>query len=793
MYQGQARAPRSRLIRSSLVGLVALVLLAGVTATAAPAHAAGPGDPPTNNVTLDMEGGLPLLYPLGLKVFNLYWDSSWNQTQSISTGVIDTATKGLLNSAYENSLRQYGVPDITFDRSERAAWPCASAPGATISAAAIFAFVECEVDGTIVTNVPRPVPAALGLPTDRIYNVILPAGTTVADPLVKSGSCNATLPSGSTRWRGFHAFVPAWPAAPLTNIHFTVTASQCTPNLATMMEVISHEIVEAATDPVPLASWADSSTAGPGTSPLSGVVSTLTAGEAADICASATPNFGRVRLANGMFPIRVAAYWSNFDDACVVGGDSASMNEMVVDTRLTAVGAPPGATVVINGTAFPLPFSGALFDGDKFTFSSPIETVPGSVRFIRGSACPAPLTAIVFPAGNTTANASTAFNCPYEREHMLSASTTPTAAANGNASLTPSGWRASSATVTVTADLTVPAGPDSRYELQGWTIDGLPATTCGTTCSVSMAQPHDVKAVYQLQHRMSFTATGLPVGTPWQVTVQGVPHSIPFDDWFDAGKSASFSYPPGSTSATTVITLKGVTPSSPVTVGGPLNVVASYSAIHKVTIFTKGLGSEVTTVRNGGSVIGTATDAAPLSVWWPGGAFALGLDDPVHGSTGTEYYLDSLAPYAPLQLNGGYAGTATYLTMHQIVDRAVHFGQIVPPASAGVAQLVKDDFLVAEKDLGSLAFDQALKGIETFLTDVQAATPAQVQQAASVPMQIDALKTYYWAMCRAVELGQVDPATHAGAYALYSSLWTFLTERRPLPDCGGRGGGGGPD
>jgi hypothetical protein len=56
-------------------------------------------------------------------------------------------------------------------------------------------------------------------------------------------------------------------------------------------------------------------------------------------------------------------------------------------------------------------------------------------------------------------------------------------------------------------------------------------------------------------------------------------------------------------------------------------------------------------------------------------------------------------------------------------------------------------------------------------------------------MQLDALKTDYWALCRAVELGQVDPATHAGAYAFYSSQWTLLTERPPQPDCSGRGGG----
>lgn len=56
-------------LRTRLIQLIAVALVAGAASTAAPAHAAVPGDPPTNNVTLDMEGGLPpLAYPLGLKV-----------------------------------------------------------------------------------------------------------------------------------------------------------------------------------------------------------------------------------------------------------------------------------------------------------------------------------------------------------------------------------------------------------------------------------------------------------------------------------------------------------------------------------------------------------------------------------------------------------------------------------------------------------------------------------------------------------------------------------------------------
>ena len=55
--------------------LAFLALLVCCVFALAPAAAA---EPPTNDVPLDLESGVPLLFIGGLQVFNLYWDSSWD-------------------------------------------------------------------------------------------------------------------------------------------------------------------------------------------------------------------------------------------------------------------------------------------------------------------------------------------------------------------------------------------------------------------------------------------------------------------------------------------------------------------------------------------------------------------------------------------------------------------------------------------------------------------------------------------------------------------------------------------
>jgi hypothetical protein len=758
--------------------LAVTLLMAGLVLGSSQTRAALPTDPAINDVPFDLEAGTPLLYPFGLRVFNLYWDANWNQNGQIPTGIIDTATKDLVDSAYETSLGQYGVPDITWGGSSRTHCP---GPGPTVSGAAVFALVTCEMLLTAATIGGTGVPFPLG--KNVIFNVIVPNTTRVADPIVASGSCGAgpLLPSGATLWSGFHAFTPVLGQP----ILFNVIAAECATSMPSMMRIISHEIVEAATDPLPLVNWKDTSTAG-STGPLSGVTAMLTRGEAADICATVTPSFARVPLTAGTSTMEVAAYWSNFDNACVVGGDGpVSVAEQVVNASFSSSGVGFNTKVDINGSPQSVPLTRAVFPGDRITFEEGFTDTAGTTRFMRGPGCPLANTPIVFPAPNTTANPSVTMTCAYVRQFQLTVDTDPSAAAAGNSSLSPSGFQPAGATVSLTADSAVPAGPDSRYALRGWNIDGT-VHTC-TTCSVAMNKPHTARAIYVLQHRVNFAATGLPAATPWAVTVDGSTQTLPYDDFYDAGATIAYTFPAGSTSPTTVITLNAVSPASPLTVSGPVHVVATYTSSHLVTVATKGLTADVTHVSNLGVDVGTATDSAPLSIWAPGGPFALAVDDPVHGSSGTEHYLQALNPHPGPQLNAGYAGIAHYVTMQEIIDQALAAAppQILDPL---VAQQLIDDFHVAEKEFGTGAYEAGLIDLEKFLTDLQTNTPHPVTKTVSVTMQIDALKSYHWALCRAVEQG-LDPAIHAGAYALYSNLWTLLTEQPPKPDCSGRGHG----
>jgi hypothetical protein len=80
-----------------------------------------------------------------------------------------------------------------------------------------------------------------------------------------------------------------------------------------MMVAVTHEIIEAASDPLPLAHWLDDSrgTRG-GRIDLGHIEDLLMDGEIVDICGTSVPF-----TAPDGTPLRVADYWSNHDNECV--------------------------------------------------------------------------------------------------------------------------------------------------------------------------------------------------------------------------------------------------------------------------------------------------------------------------------------------------------------------------------------------------------------------------------------------------------------------------------------------
>jgi hypothetical protein len=230
---------------------------------------------------------------------------------------------------------QYGVEGFQFEGSAQAANSCGRDPGPVTSTPEIFSFLSCEeyTPFTGVPNVvglPNPVTCALcgAAPIDcfnvleplcsltpnptgnRIYIVFLPKGTTIND--FGKTSCNAAGPGD---YDAFHFQIPSRglffplppfvvPASQGRPLNLVIIPTDCFPSVASMMAAVTHELVEAASDPLPAAHWIDGS---------KGIGSLLTEGEISDICHNSNVSF---TAADGT-SVQVADYWSNHDNQCV--------------------------------------------------------------------------------------------------------------------------------------------------------------------------------------------------------------------------------------------------------------------------------------------------------------------------------------------------------------------------------------------------------------------------------------------------------------------------------------------
>lgn len=744
-----------------LFALALTTLAAVLLASAQPARAA---DIPTNDVTLDMENVVPLVYPFGLSVFNLYWDTDWDaHNPGFSRADIDAATTALTDSNYFDKGAQYGTPDLSFSGSAQAADFCGGTPGSTTSSVSLVLFLICE-EATPFTGVPYSF-------ANRIYNVIVPTGTTIDD--FGSRSCTA--------YGAYHFIFPSLPAIPFgipppgRPIIFTVIPAACVSDVSGLMASISHEDIEAATDPTPLLHWIDFSTVDSTSlgSFFGSVLNPLKAGEASDICENGV-GFQHVPVTFGGIPMEVESYWSNADNACVVGPSR------VVFTRFQATGLS-GVTghVTVNGVTQTLPDGETLLEGATFSFPD-VVTDGAGVRFIHPpGACSG---TVAFPVGNTTADAATTITCAYTTEYFLTVNTSPAAAAVGNATLTPSGWHTSGSVVALSADADVPAGAGSRYDFRAWQVNGFPSGA-----SVTMTGPKTATAVYQLQHRVDFVEAGIPAnGTGWHVTIDGALQPGPAFTWIDHGTAVSYSYETPVADALDPAkryVLSGVAPPSPLAVLAPGTVTGTYGTQYLLTVRTSGLGTNTMSVRNGVSLLGTATDAAPLAVFLPlGTVLSLNVDDPVNGTGGTQYFFQTFSPAPPGMLTSGFTTTANYETMSQQIDDALAGGGIQQQRGAGVAGALKQQWAAVEADLAAGNFAQALSDIESFVAHLAAQSGKKVTIATARELRLDAANVYLYALCRAVALGQINATTHATKYAYYSALVTSLGGT-PLPDC----------
>lgn len=283
-----------------------LVTLSLVVALLLPAAALA-GAPPNR---LDANTGAVLSAP---RIHNLYWDDDWSgHRPSLTRASINTATARLGSTGFLNAAAQYGVGNATFSSSHQSSFLCG--PGRapdTVTTATVVAWTTCMVN---VPGTGVPFPGIRAPISNDLYMVYLPRNTRVVDDFTiprfgvlgaNFGPFTLLVKEACTDYGAYHAF-----SAAVTGLFaWAVMPARCNPtNIDALTTAMSHEAIEAATDPFPGASWINNSIS---ISPPG--FARLLAGEASDICSSAgaAPSPG-IRLSGSLF----APYWSNSAGAC---------------------------------------------------------------------------------------------------------------------------------------------------------------------------------------------------------------------------------------------------------------------------------------------------------------------------------------------------------------------------------------------------------------------------------------------------------------------------------------------
>lgn len=363
--------------------MLGMVLLASGSALAA-----------TARLDLEPPVGAPLAYVGPIGVYNLYWSSAWGAAERAST---DSDTRAIVESDYAAKAAQYGVPGFRWAGSGFALGACPRA-GATATTLDVMALLVCE---DLLSAIPTPggTPWDFGTAT-MIYNVIVPDTTTVQLFPLGQIACSA--------FAGYHFATPSalrfFPARGAGRpILFTVIPTKCAhPN--GLVPIISHELIEAATDPMPTRYWIDESSMpnpAAGRSNIANALALLSKGEAGDICSAL---FGVVPYAG----TKVGAYWSNSDHACVVG------TKRVVHSEFHSTGPNGPYRLDLNGVSSAANFKGPLLEGTYYKFSN---EYPGTeYQYVYRGDCEGTVT---FPTGNVTADASASHSCGAKIQDLI--------------------------------------------------------------------------------------------------------------------------------------------------------------------------------------------------------------------------------------------------------------------------------------------------------------------------------------------------------------------------------------
>jgi hypothetical protein len=646
------------------------------------------------------------------------------------------------------------VASVTFDGSNQADPSCGTA-GASVDYFAISGFVLCEKHFFNIAPL-----LAQGI----VYMVYAPMSS--AFGMAGFTSCSA----GVSGLGGFHfqtlpSIIP--PDVPQV---FGVAFTSCGGNLDGTTNIGAHEIVEAATDPFPPFDWIDNSVASALT--IGNVLKLFTAAEASDLCESGvgspapgtvppTPENPRVTGALGSYD--VAYYWSNSDGACV---------PLPHTITLAQTGLPFAGTVTFDHGTRSLPFTTTVADGTahSFSFPSPVADLanPAGIRYLTSA-----------PPFSGTVTANITETAAYTTQFFLSVGTNPAGLAINDATLTPSGWHDAGSVVNLTTDALIPIGASDRYRFGSWS--GATAIG-GTAASVTMTAPETATANYVLQHLVSFTEVGIPLGVSWSVTVNGAASPGPAASWFDDGTSITFAYetPVADPNPGTRYVLTSTAPSSPVVVTSGLTVVGQYQTQYLLTVSTTGLGSTFTTIANAGSVLGTANDSTALNVWLPNGTtLSLSADAVLTGPGGLQLFFQGFLPAPPATMTAPFATTASYSNIPALIAGGLSSGAIT---NDGVAHALLGKYERAQDDIAGGDHRAALSDLRAFIQLAAAQSGHHIDPALAQTLQLDALLAYHAQLCAALDAGQISPGAASRDYTWYAARVTALGGT-PLPPC----------
>jgi hypothetical protein len=547
---------RQRLVRSITCSLLAALLLVGLSAMGA-GHQARAGSPPNR---LDNNGGDVIAHP---NIHNLYFSGSWDSDNpaALSSSAINTFTTQLVGSNYFAKAGQYGVGSASFEGSDGRSilCPVPSIAGVT-DFFAILAWVQCE---TLIGPDPFIRPTATGIPIpddNSLYVVYIPTGTQIND--IAFHTCDSFgayhFMTSNLEWTfpTFHGF-PLPPVPLPQRVAFAVVPAECAHgSLDSLTELATHEIIEAATDPVILTGWIDNSQIGFN-------ADILKKGEAADICeqgvgAVPTPP---VELTNGLM---VAPYWSNADGKCEPITRRVNLNE-------TGLPGTVPHTATFDGGTVTLPFATVIDDGSShsYSFPTPVNDPNPGIRYVTTTA-----------PGTIDGSMDVSVTATYTTQYFLTVQAVPPAAAAGDVSLTPSQWVAAGNTVNLTTDALIDLGGGNRYRFGNWSGDASgtsPATT------VLMTGPKTATANYVLQHLLTVNTTGLGANNATitnGTTILGTANdTAPLVVWVDDGPLALGASANVNGADGIQYFFQGFTPPAPSALTAPFTTTAVYKTM----------------------------------------------------------------------------------------------------------------------------------------------------------------------------------------------------------------------